>query len=90
MLRVFDAPKKPFSLAAPPPFPTYVPTPADAALAEAWLAGSFLPYEEERRLRLAGLPVPAGAVVEPPYELIAPPPEVDPFSIQEGEEPEEK
>ena len=93
MLRVCDAPKKPF--AAPgPPFPTYTPTPHDVALSEAWAAASsasaFLPYEEERRLRLAGLPLPAGAVVEPPYELIAAPPDVDPFSIPENDEGEEK
>lgn len=88
VVRLRDAPKKPFTAAAPPPFPTYARTAADDAAAAKWAAGAFLPLETELALRLAGQPLPAGAELEPPFELVAPPPAVDPFAVPEDDEGE--
>ena len=87
LLRVCDSGKRAFSPAAPPPFPTYVQTDADLENLARWAAGSYLAPAEEAFLDQQGR-LPAGYIKEPPYELVAPPSEIDPFSILENDEPE--
>ena len=87
LLRICDSPKQRFSAASPPPFPTYVPSAADQAALARWAAGAFLPPAEEALLAQLGL-LPAAYEREPAYELLAPPPAIDPFSILENDEPE--
>ena len=79
-VRVTDAAKKPWTPAFQPPFPTAAPVPDDERLARAWAA--LLPTTGRR------VPPPAGPL-PPPFELVVPPPAVDPFSIAENEEGEE-
>ena len=88
IIRVRDSPKRPFDTASPPPFPTYTLSPEDRERASKWASGEFLSLEEELKMRLAGAPIPSGAVTEPPYELLAPPPTVDPFAVREDDEGE--
>ena len=85
LLRIADSLKAPFP--SPPPFPTYTPSDADIADLAKWAAGAFLPPAEEAFLAQQGL-LPAGYTKEPPFELLAAPSEIDPFSIQENDEPE--
>lgn len=80
-LRVTDAPKKPWSAAFQPPFPSSPPLPADAALVSAW--AGLLPQTGGRPL-----PTPSGPL-PPPFELVVAPPATDPFAIAENEEGEE-
>jgi hypothetical protein len=80
-LRVVDAPKKPWTETFQPPFPTYVPTEADRAVESQWaaarLSGAVFATPQN-----AGLGLPA-------YELLSPPPAVDPFAVPENDEAEE-
>ena len=85
LLRIADSLKAPFP--SPPPFPTYSLSDADLTDLAKWAAGAFLPPAEEAFLAQQGL-LPPGYSREPPYELLAAPTEVDPFSIQENDEPE--
>jgi len=80
-LRVVDAPKKPWSETFQPPFPTYAPTETDRAVETQWaaarLSGAVFATPQN-----AGLGLPA-------YELLSPPPAVDPFAVPENDEAEE-
>lgn len=87
-LRVYDAPKRPFTATNPPPFPTYVPTEADKLQAHMWATGAYLPPEQEHALEAIGA-LPAEYQREPAYELVREPPAIDPFGIPENEEAEE-
>ena len=78
LLRVRDSAKRPFP--SPPPFPTHEPSAADRAALELWAAGAFLPPAEEALLHQLGM-LPAGYEREPPFELLAQPAAIDPFSI---------
>lgn len=87
-LRVYDAPKRSiFTSTHQPPFPTYTETPEDRARKAAWAAA-----EDAASLYAAvaanGGVVPSGleARFGEPYELIAPPPAIDPFAIREDDE----
>ncbi len=87
LLRISDSQRKKFTAASPPPFPTYNLTDADKTALAMWAAGAYLPPTEEAYLaQIGGLP--AGYQREPPTELVAPPPAVDPFAIPENDEPE--
>ena len=85
LLRVCDSRKRPFKSA--PPFPTHEASAADRAALELWAAGAFLPPAEEALLHQLGM-LPPGYEREPPFELLAPPADIDPFSILENDEPE--
>ena len=88
LLRIRDSLRKPFTIKNPPPFPTYTLTNTDKEQLIKWTMNSYLSPTEEHYLLQQGS-LPANYEREPPYELIAPPPTVDPFSIPENDEPEE-
>jgi large subunit ribosomal protein L3 len=84
-LRVADSLKKP--CAVPPPFPTYSLTPADRELLALWGADAFLTPFEEIAAEAGGL-LKESYKRAPAFELVAPPPAVDPFAINDNEEGE--
>lgn len=88
LLRIRDSLRKPFTDKAPPPFPTYKPTQNDVDQLVKWSLNTYLTPTEEAYLAQQGL-LPNNYEREPPYELIAPPPMIDPFAIPENDEPEE-
>jgi hypothetical protein len=83
---VYDAPKKKF--AAPPPFPTFVPSEAELVQQAKWAAGLYLSAAEEAALAAAG-GLPEAYEREPPFELIMQPAAVNPFSIPENDDAEQ-
>lgn len=71
----------------PPPFPTYFPTEQFIEQLEKWHSETYYAPMELQRLSDIG-ELPRNYEPEPPFELIVPPPETDPFSIPTKGEPE--
>lgn len=90
ILRMRDSPKRSiFTSEYPPPFPTYVETPEDRARVEAWRTVDDAAALLEAVRSNGGVPPPGiEARYGEPYELVAAPPEIDPFAIPEDDEDE--
>lgn len=82
-VRVRDSLRKPHSEAAPPPFPTFTPSDGDAEKLERWAAGSYDSPQEVARKRSQG----ERFELEPPFEVVMPAQDWDPFGIHDWEEP---
>ena len=88
--RLADSPKSSiFTSSHPPPFPVYAETPEDRAAQEAWRAADAA-VDLLAAVRANGGVIPEGLVARygAPYEVVAPPPAIDPFAIPEDDEDE--